>query len=79
MALVIPFPIVTDAGTDRLALLELREKVLSVVAGLTRLMVHVLLPGVWMLSGLQTIFAPTVRVMVTVLLLPDEAAISAGV
>jgi hypothetical protein len=46
VALVIPVPIVTDAGIDRLALLELREKVLLAVAGLARLMVHVLLPGV---------------------------------
>jgi hypothetical protein len=37
---------VTDAGTDRLALLELSEKLSLVVAGPARLMVHVLLPGV---------------------------------
>jgi len=54
VALIIPVPIVTDGGTDRLTLLELREKVELVGAGLVRLMVQVLLPGVWTLAGLQT-------------------------
>ena len=54
VALVIPVPIVTDGGTDRLTLLALREKVEFVGAGLARVMVHVLLPGVWTLAGLQT-------------------------
>ena len=54
MALVIPVPIVTDGGTDRLALLELKAKLEFVGAGLARVMVHVLLPGVWMLPGLQS-------------------------
>jgi hypothetical protein len=82
VALVIPVPIVTDGGTDRLVLVELREKVEFVAAGLPRLMVHVLLPGVWMLAGLQTkvaLSAPAWRVMVAVLLPPDEAAVSVGV
>ena len=73
---------VTDGGTDRLALLELREKLEFVAAGLPRLIVHVLLPGVWMLAGLQTkvaLAAPACRVMVAVLLPPDEDAVSVGV
>ena len=52
--LVIPVPIVTDGGTDTLALLELREKLESVGARLARVMVQVLLPGVWTLAGLHT-------------------------
>ena len=82
MALVIPVPIVTDEGIERLTLLELREKLELVGAGLARVMVHVLLPGVWMLAGLQTkvaLAAPACSVMVAVLLPPDEDAVSVGV
>ena len=82
VTLVIPVPIVTDDGTDRLVLLELREKLEFVGAGLARVIVHVLLPGVWMVVGPQTkvaLIAPAWRVMVAVLLPPDEDAVSVGV
>jgi hypothetical protein len=82
VTLVIPVPIVTDGGTDRLVLLELREKLEFVGAGLARVMVHVLLPGVWMVVGPQTkvaLIAPACRVMAAVLLPPDEDAVSVGV
>ena len=82
MALVIPVPIVTDDGTSRLALLELREKLELVGAGLASVIVHVLLPGVWMLAGLHTkvaLLAPGWTVIVAVLLPPDEDTVSVGV
>jgi len=76
---VAPAPIVADRGTERLALLELRDKVSLVGAGAARLMVHVLLPGVWMVAGAQVkLAALACSVMVVVLLLAPEVAVSVG-
>ncbi len=48
-----PAPMVIDRGTVRLALVEVRDMDLVVVAGLPKLNVHVLLPGVCIEAGVQ--------------------------
>lgn len=78
---VSPAAIVTDEGTERLPLFELSGKLRLVAAGLARLMVHVLLPGVWMVAGAQIILAfgaLACSVMLVVLLLPAKDAVSVG-
>ncbi len=58
VALVIPAPMVTACGTVRLGLLEVSDMDLLEVAGLPRLNVQVLDPGVWIEEGVQSRLAP---------------------
>jgi hypothetical protein len=53
VALVMPAPMVTDCGTVRLGLVEVRGMELVVCAGLPRLRVQVLAPGVCIVAGVQ--------------------------
>jgi hypothetical protein len=53
VALVMPAPMVTDCGIVRLGLVEVRDMELLVCAGLPRLRVQVLVPGVCIVAGVQ--------------------------
>ena len=76
-----PAAIVAVKGTETLLLFALSEKLKLLVAGPDRLMVHVLLPGVWTVVGEQVKFALELpcRLTVMLLLLPPHAAVSVGV
>lgn len=78
---VAPAAIVADGGTETLALLEFREKLELLAAGPARLMVHVLLPGVWIVVGAQVNVAPgppASSVIVMVLVLLPKVAVRVG-
>ena len=62
--LVKPVPIVIEAGMVTLPLEEVRATTVFDCAGLPRLKVHVLEPGVWMVAGEQTRLAVLAGVMV---------------
>jgi hypothetical protein len=55
---VMPLPIITEVGSVRPALDELSEKEVLARAGLRRVRVHVLVPGVWMVAGSQARLGP---------------------
>ena len=91
VALVMPVPIVTEVGMVRLVEDESSETEVLAAAGLASVSVHVPVPGVWMVVGVQTRVAfngwNTVRtvvratvvvvaVMLTLMLPPSDAALA---
>jgi len=62
---IMPLPIITDEGSVRLVLDELRGKDVLARVGLRRVRVQVLVPGVWIVAGVQVRLGPAGEVFNT--------------
>jgi hypothetical protein len=62
---VMPLPIITEEGSVRLVLDELREKEVLARVGLRRVRVQLLAPGVGMVAGVQVMLGPAGEVFST--------------